>query len=299
MIYLRNETLWHVDELGEVLLEIPAADLGLPSLHHEIMLLPNGNYLALSLAFEDHIYEAPLAMQHVAGDVIVEFTREGEVVWTWNAFDHMDPMRLREAAEAPPIVDPATGEMSLDWTHANGLIYEPADDTVIISFRHQDWIMRIDRATGDIVWRLGYEGDFTLADGDQWFYHPHSPEWQQDGTLLLYDNGIVTVGTPPEGLRSRAVRFEVDEVAMTARVAWQDDEAPFFSPIAGDADRLPGGHILVLDSTITDDLLEIQSRLREVDETASPSRVWAITLPTNQFAYRATAQSRLPGMPLE
>jgi hypothetical protein len=304
LVYLRNETLYHVTELGETLLEIPAADLGLPSLHHEIMVLPNGNYLALSLAFEDHTYPT-LGPQHVAGDVIVEFTREGEVVWTWDAFDHMDPQRLRETPEALPIIDPATGEESLDWTHANGLIYEEADDTVIISLRHQDWIMRIDRATGDILWRLGYEGDFTLADGDRWFYHPHSPEWQEDGSLVLYDNGIVTVETPPPGVRSRAVRFEVDETAMTADLVWEDDEEPFFAPIAGDADRMPSGHLLVLDSSIVSNInpdnpleFDIHSVLREVDETASPTRVWSIITPTNQFAYRATANARLPGMPL-
>jgi hypothetical protein len=266
------------------------------------MVLPNGNYLALSLAFEDHVYPDPLGAQHVAGDVIVEFTREGEVVWTWNAFEHMDPLRLRETPDALPIIDPDTGEESLDWTHANGLVNEPSTDTVLISFRHQDWILRIDRATGDIVWKLGDEGDFTLAEGDRWFYHPHSPQWQPDGSLLLYDNGIVNVGTPPEGLRSRAVRFELDEAAMTAMVAWEDDEAPFFSPIAGDADRTPGGHLLVLDSTITTAIskteVEVYSRLREVDETASPTRVWSIVTPTNRFAYRATAHARLPGMPL-
>jgi hypothetical protein len=305
LLYLRNETLYHVTELGETLLELPAADLGLPSLHHEIMLLPNGNYLALSLAFEDHNYPV-LGPTHVAGDVIVEFTREGEVVWTWDAFDHLDPQRLREIPEAPPIVDPATGEDSLDWTHANGLVYEEDTDTVLVSLRHQDWLIRIDRTTGDVVWKLGYEGDFTLADGDVWFYHPHSPQWQDDGTLLLYDNGIVTVETPPTGARSRAVRFEIDETAMTARLVWQDDEEPFFSPIAGDADRTPGGHLLVLDSTIVSNVnpenpleFDIHSRLRELDETASPMRVWSIVTPTNQFAYRATAHTRLPGMPRE
>jgi len=244
-----------------------------------------------------------LGPQHVAGDVIVEFTREGEIVWTWNAFDHLDPLRLRESSDAPPIIDPATGEESLDWTHANGLIYEESTDTVLISFRHQDWILRIDRASSDVVWRLGDEGDFTLAESSRWFFHPHSPEWQDDGTLLLYDNGVGNLMPPAEGIRSRAVRFEVDDVAMTASVVWEDDEAPFVSPVAGDADRMPGGHLLVLDSTIVTSMdpddptqIEIETRLREVDESASPTRIWSIVTTTNQFAYRATAHARLPGM---
>jgi hypothetical protein len=297
LLFVRNETLYQVTELGEILLELPAADMDLPSLHHEILLLPNGNYMALSLAFEDHTYPGRLGDQHVAGDLIVEFTREGEVVWTWNSFDHLDPLRLREDIDAPPYIDPATGEESLDWTHGNGLIYESGDDTVILSLRHQDWILRIDRATGEIVWRLGDEGDFTLAEGSRWFFHPHSPEWQSDGTLLLYDNAIGDPNPPAEGSRSRAVRFELDQTAMTAAVVWEDDEEPFLAPIAGDADRMPNDHILVLDSSITDDnLTSLYSRLRELDETASPMRVWSIVTPTNTFAYRATAHERLPGM---
>jgi hypothetical protein len=305
LLFLRNETLYHMNELGETLLEIPAADMGLPGLHHDVLLLPNGNYLALSLAFEDHTYPT-LGDTHVAGDLIVEFTPEGEIVWQWNSFDHLDAQRIREdpeAALALPIIDPATGEESLDWTHANGLLYEEDTDTVIISFRHQDWIVRLNHdEDGAIVWKLGFEGDFTLAEGDRWFYHPHSPQWQPDGSLLLYDNAIVTVETPPEGVRSRAVRYEIDEEAMTATVAWQDDEEPFFAPIAGDADRMPGGHLLVLDSSIVDNITrenplgDIHSRLREVDPEASPTRVWSIITPKNQFAYRATAHARLPGM---
>ncbi len=305
LLFLRNETLYHMNELGETLLEIPATDLGLPSLHHDVLLLPNGNYMALSLAFEDHTYPT-LGETHVAGDTIVEFTPEGEIVWEWNSFDHLDAQRIREdpeAALALPIIDPDTGEASLDWTHANGILYEEDTDTVIISFRHQDWIVRVNHDdAGEVVWRLGFEGDFTLADGDLWFYHPHSPQWQPDGSLLLYDNGIVTVETPPEGVRSRAVRFELDEDAMTAAIAWQDDEEPFFAPIAGDADRMPGGHLLVLDSSIVDNVTkenplgDIHSRLREVDPEGSPTRVWSIITPKNQFAYRATAHDRLPGM---
>jgi len=296
LLYLRNETLYHRTELGETLLELPAMDLGLPSLHHEIMVLPSGNYLALSLAFQDVMYPEPLGLQHVAGDLIVEFTPAGEIVWEWDSFDHLVPLRLRESSDAPPIIDPDTGEDSLDWTHANGLIYEEGTDTVIMSLRHQDWIIRIDRASGDILWRLGPEGDFTLPDGDRWFFHPHSPQWQDDGSLLLYDNGVGNPDPPPEGIRSRAVRFDLDDVAMTASVAWEDDEAQFVAPVAGDADRLPGGHLLVLDSSIVTPE-GIYARLRELDETASPNRLWSIVTPLNTFAYRATAHDRLPGMP--
>ena len=38
--------------------------------------------------------DAPRANQKVVGDKIVEFTPEGEIVWDWNTFDHLDIWRF-------------------------------------------------------------------------------------------------------------------------------------------------------------------------------------------------------------
>ena len=64
--------------------------------------MPNGNYLALTAnAKEIENYytsetdpDAPRANQKVVGDKIVEFTPEGEIVWDWNTFDHLDIWRF-------------------------------------------------------------------------------------------------------------------------------------------------------------------------------------------------------------
>ena len=62
-----------------------------------------------------------------------------------------------------------------DWTHSNALSYT-ADGNLLLSVRHQSWIVKIDYSNGSGLgiswWKLGDEGDFTLLGGDrsQWFY---------------------------------------------------------------------------------------------------------------------------------
>ena len=81
---------------------------------------------------------------------------------------------------------------------------------------------------------------------------------------------------------------------MTAALEWEDDEGSFQSAIAGDADLLPGGHLLVLDSTWVDGFVQ-RARLRELDPIASPQRLWTLLTAPSGFVYRATAHDRLVG----
>src|SRR5690606_35490235 len=103
-------------------------------------------------SFRDVEYEGEGTL-HVAGDMIYEFTPSGELVWTWDSFDHLDPQRRRaDFFTVAKIPDPNSDEDGHDWTHGNGLIHTADDDTILFSMRHQDWIVAIDHATGDIVW---------------------------------------------------------------------------------------------------------------------------------------------------
>lgn len=292
VLYLQGHTIIIIDELGNRTLELSAKDLGLPGMHHEILELPDGNLLVLSFSYRDVDYPVE-GTQHVAGDIIVELTREGDIVWTWDTFDHLDPLRTRAGFELP-ILDPDTGQESRDWTHANGIEVSPDQKSLLVSLRHQDWILKIDRESGDLIWRLGEEGDFSLVGGGPWFYHQHSPQIQPDGSLLLYDNAIENPNLPPAQWHSRAVRYELDEDAMEATLVWQDDGEQINVPIAGDADLLPAGHYQVLDSTIVEGM-SFSARLREIDPQASPMLVWALFSPPDYLAYRATAHARLVG----
>ncbi|PRQ06435.1 Arylsulfate sulfotransferase AssT precursor [Enhygromyxa salina] len=298
LLLVRDDAALIVDELGVEQLRIEADTLGVPGFHHDILELPNGNFVALSFSFRDIDY-GPEGVLPVAGDLIVEFTPAGEPVWTWDSFDHIDTdRRVEDFWGSFVIVDPATGIEHHDWTHANGLVYEPTRDELLVSLRHQDWVLAIDRESSEIRWRLGPEGDFNLTEGT-WFWHQHSPQWQPDGSLLLYDNGIGDPALPVEQATSRAVRYTLDTSSMTATQVWEDDAEPFLSTVAGDADRTSSATVLALDSLIAvdpqDPLAGAYMRIRELNPAASPMQVWSLTGPVGQFAYRAVPIDRLVG----
>jgi hypothetical protein len=190
------------------------------------------------------------------GDRVVEYTRQGEIVWSWDAFDHLDPYRIGYTA-----LDPYWHVRGFpnhrDWTHGNGLAYDERADAIIMSFRLQDALVAADRATGAVRWILGEPTDWR-ADlqarllrplGDlRWPYHGHNPRLTHAGTVMLFDNGIFQARPfrpplPPDQTFSRAVEFEIDEPAMTVRQVWASahalDEDSINSWAMGDAHRLP------------------------------------------------------------
>ncbi|MDP6174054.1 MAG: aryl-sulfate sulfotransferase, partial [Rhodospirillales bacterium] len=245
------------------------------SLHHQPHELENGNFLALTASAReiDNYYTsvtdpaAPRKTQRVVGDNIVEFTPSGEIVWSWNTFDYLDTDRAGYGLLEPYWwVRGFPG--ALDWTHGNGVTQDPYDGNVMVSLRHQDAIIKIDKKTKEVIWILGDHGGWKgdLADklltpvGDvAWPYHGHNPRVTGEGRFVMYDNGIVGTLPPnpmknPGACLARAVEFEVDVAKMEVRQAWvsADDASPdrVTSWAMGDAHLLPRtGNMLVIDST--------------------------------------------------
>ncbi len=282
-----------IDELGTVLTEVSDEELGVLGMHHEALVLPSGNIVVLAYSFQEVDYPgAPNTL--VAGDVVVEFTPQGDVVWSWNSFDHLDPMRILEPIGSWTITHPQTQESAYDWTHANGVAYREDTDQFLLSLRHQDWLVAIDRSSSQIDWILGPDGDFSLTDGT-WFAHQHSPQWQPDGSLLVYDNAVEAPSGPTTDALARAVRYELDLTEFTAAAVWEIDAQDVSSPFAGDANLLPdSGHYIVLDSTIQTEE-GYRPRLREVDPVASPMVQWTLELPAPFLAYRTSTSEFLVG----
>lgn len=302
LMYVQNTRLKLVDELGQSLLELDPAALDADGFHHDAVRLPSGNWLLLAHEFAD--FPDPMIpgqTLHIAGDRLLEVSPEGQKLWQWSSFEHLDETRLLGPDNLALIENPRTGKSGLDWTHANAIVYSEADDSILLSLRHQEWILKIDHQTGNVLWKLGKDGDFALASGS-WFFHQHSPEWQPDGSLLLYDNGAANPDLADSEERSRPVRYQLDQSAMIATQVWDETNEKYLSLIAGDADRLENGRILVLDSSLPIDPTQpfnfkIYSRLREVDPNDN-EWLWTLRTADDRFVYRTVAVQRLPGIAL-
>ena len=234
--------------------------------HHDVTPMPNGDQLALvhrSDAWNVPMFGGDVQVEY---DGILQIDSDGEIVKEWWTKDHIDnlswPSQLGLQNEP------------LDWSHANAIVWLEDSHQIMLSLRHQLGVFMIDWDTDELMWKLGPNGDFTLLDGDEndWFYNQHSPELQPDGTWLLYDNGTER---PNGGQYSRAVRLEIDEQAMTARVVWEH-VIPTGTPVQGDADRLHNGNILACAGGVlnTGNL----PRLVEATNDDASEVVWEVTV---------------------
>lgn len=230
-------------------LALAGYDMQIESIHHDLLPLPNGHLILLvnhRKAYTD-VAGYP-GTTNVLGDAIIDLDQNRVPVWVWDSFDHLDVNR--HPMDLP------------DWTHSNALAYSPDDGNLILSIRHQHWVIKIDYAdgagTGAIKWRLGREGDFALTNGEvaDWFYAQHfsnfvSPNSAGVFRLELFDNGDNRVldasgnicgATGQAACHSRVPIFQLDESAMTATIVWHKDLSPVYSPWGGSAQLLSSGN---------------------------------------------------------
>jgi hypothetical protein len=219
--------------------------------HHEAVKLPDGKYLVL--ADSDRILtdvQGPGDVD-VIGDTILVLDASLQVVWAWDAFDHLDPTRSAVLGET------CSGKASLacapwhlapianDWLHGNSLQLTP-DGNILYSVRHQDWVVKIDyqngAGTGAILWRLGYQGDFQITSSDlsPWFSHQHDANFEKDNTsLLLFDDGDTRQNLDATA-HSRGQVLKIDEQNRMASLILNADLGSY-SAALGSAQRLTNG----------------------------------------------------------
>jgi len=234
------------------------------ALHHVYRQLDNGNHL--TLAFE--------AQHTVLEDVILELTPEGEVVWEWHAADHIP-------------------DATIEHIHGNMVLADLDRGAVYLNALLTRSLYKIDRDNGEILWRFGEDGDFTMLTEHEWPWigFAHAPEIQPDGNILLYDNG----GQGAHDV-SRVVEYTLDEDAMTAELVWEYPgdlaEDHWFTQFWGDADRLDNGNTLVTSGSVVP--FDTLSRIFEV--TAAGDKAWQVEVLSPNDGGRAGCYSseRIP-----
>jgi hypothetical protein len=302
------------------------------TLHHEMIELPNGNFISLSSelrvidGFPTLNPDVPTETANVIGEIVVEFQRDGTIVNEWKLFGMIDPRRVGYLSLRGFLDEfygsPQGGTRA--WTWANAVIYDERDDAIIVSMRHQNAVMKFSRETGDIAWILGdhtgwgpeFQQYLLTPTADTTFpYAQHAPEITPRGTLLLHDNGNFRAQPPnptvPAALNfSRAIEYRIDDDAMSIEQLWSFGGNEHFSPFLGDADFQErkntvlitfGGQVKTANGIPSDRVIvdHLSAQILEVKRTDTPEVVFELTIddPVRRYTiYRSERDPYLMGV---
>jgi hypothetical protein len=197
--------------------------------HHEFLITPEDT--ALITIYNKIPGDSLPVGDPVDGNVLDGIAQEidietGEVLFEWHSLDHVG---LEESFIKP-----------YDYFHINSIdVYD--EDHLLISSRTTWTVYKVDRKTGEIVWRLGgKKSDFKMGEGTG-FAFQHDARSHPDGIITIFSNGSVNRGEQP-----RAIMVEVDEDAMTASlVRAYTDPDELRSPTQGNVQVLPNGNVFV------------------------------------------------------
>jgi hypothetical protein len=271
----------------------------LKSFHHSVLPLPNGHWVLLADYWKNYTNLTGLSgTRTVIGDALVDVDANSKPDWVWNTFDHLDVNRH-------PMNFP-------DWTHSNDMVYSSDDHNLLLSIRHQNWIIKINfldgAGSGDVMWRLGEGGDFTLVgatDPTDWFYAQHGLSYFTPNTtgvfrIGLMDNGndrifpsgqVFCQGPLPNKCYSTMPVLELNEAKMTATmIANYTPPTSYYSPFGGNVEQLGNNDIEVNFCAASSGAI-----VQELDpQTLRP--VWQATTPgADQFRVTRTP-SLYPGV---
>jgi arylsulfate sulfotransferase len=210
--------------------------------HHEFLRLPNGDIA--TLGWTQRTIDVGGAPTRYVGDMLMVLDQDLQVTWAWDAFEHLDVTRGPVLGE--PCTSPCPLPGAIDWLHENAVSWSPSDGNLLVSVRHQDWVIKIDyargRGDGHVIWRLGQGGDFAVdsSDPSPWFSHQHNPHYLSRSTLVLFDNGNTRRAGDPNA-HSRGQVWKLDERARTATLAFNVDLGNYSAEL-GTAERMPNGN---------------------------------------------------------
>lgn len=255
-------------------------------IHHDGIELPSGNLLLTVNDGSNYIE-----------DTMIELNREtGEIEKTIDLKDIL-PESFYEEYDSTSREDG-----KIDWFHQNSVEYDESDNSIVISGRHQDTVMKIDYETNEIKWIMGdssgwpdsyqkyfLEGDVKASGGQHAaIVLPDQDDNEETTDILFYDNNIsVTHGDEETSEKySEARQVRINEEDMTIEEIWtfgEDLGKEYYTKIIGSARYLEDtGNRLVnfgyRDEGKTSSIMEVTEdgeTVLNVDLTDFPTSAWA------------------------
>ena len=206
--------------------------------HHEFRYLKNGHTLLIAEDIQEEdmslIVPGGKINAKIVGNHIQELDRDKNVIFEWRCWDHYDIAdALHENLKAYTIRPVHMNAIDVDY-----------DGHYLVSSRRLDEVTKIDRNTGEIIWRLGgRKNQFTFINDPDGFTYQHDIRAVKGKPkhYTLMDNGNYH-----DPKYSRAVEYRLDTESMTAEKVWEYRHTPDrYAYWMGNVQRLPNENTII------------------------------------------------------
>jgi arylsulfate sulfotransferase len=179
--------------------------------------------------------DAVINGQNQVENILIEFNSAGAILAEWQLGEILADYMRSQGDDPSLFVRPG-----FDWFHMNAAVYDPSDDSIIVSSR-ENFVIKIGYSSRSIIWILGdpmkYWHSFaslrakslTLLGGGLYPIGQHAVSISPNGLLLLFNNGTGSLQQPagaPIG-ESRAYSavsaYSIDVNTRTASEVWRFD----------------------------------------------------------------------------
>ncbi len=237
--------------------------------YHDIQYTQDGGYILQAYGKEEIDMHQTEVIDTANILILQEFDENHNLIMEWKNSDHMDIQNYADNL--------ALGSTYRNWMHGNSLEVD-FDGNIFVSNRAMSEIIKFDRQSGEIIWRLGGPmNDFTFIDDPlNGLNKQHDARRLHNGNIMIFDNGNSRF--PP---LTRVVEYDIDEQQMTATLVWSYSHPEgYVSLNQGCAQRLENQNTLISWGGVAGH----GQLITEVDY--SGNRVMEIEFPDNHHSYK-------------
>jgi hypothetical protein len=275
LTYWNNKSFYMLDSSYSVI-DSFACKNGYDADWHEFQMTKNGHAFLISWDLQivdmSKIVAGGQEYATVEGLIIQELDENKDLIFQWRSWDHFN---ITDAVD----VDFTTSYVS--YNHGNAIEID-SDTTLLLSSRLMNEITRINRKTGEIIWRLGGKNNQFTFINDDGFCRQHDIRKLENGNITLFDNGSCH-----DPKISSAKEYELDEINKTAKLVWKyEHPTKMYCETMGNVQRLSNGNTFINWGRLPDSGMLSENHLPSITEVR-PDKSIAYELTFNTFFHMA------------
>jgi hypothetical protein len=197
---------------------------------HDLQLTAEGTGL-ITIYREIATDEVPRLVTGIVQEVDVA---TGRVLFEWRSNEHvgLDESFMPQVAAAG----------NVDYFHLNSIDID-SDGNLLLSARNTSAVYKVDRKSGEVLWRLGGKKSDFAVDPAASFAFQHDVRRRPDGTITMFDNNAAVPGAQT---LSRGLRIKLDmKTKRASLVAEYPAPTPRTGWAMGNVQQLEDGGVFI------------------------------------------------------